>query len=75
MAAAAAKTCHMAQLPRLDDDNFKFWSQSLMLVANGLGVYKFIQAPTDPDTLQEAQKKLFFLLTNKMLTSMSEKAW
>src|SRR6185312_2346050 len=46
-----------------------------MLVANGLGVYKFIQAPTDPDTLQEAQKKLFFLLANTMLTSMSKKAW
>jgi hypothetical protein len=65
MAAAAAETHHMAQLPRLDNDNFEFWSQSLMLVANGLGVYKFIQAPTDPDTLQEAQKKLFFLLATQ----------
>ena len=56
MAAAAAKTRHMVQLPQLDDDNFEFWSQSLMLVANGLGIYKFIQAPMDPDMLQEAQK-------------------
>src|SRR6185312_13162919 len=46
-----------------------------MLVANGLGVYKFIQVPTDPDMCQEVQKKLFFLLANTMLMSMSEKAW
>ena len=62
-----------AQLPRLEDNNFKFWMQSLTLIAHGLAIHEYLEKDINPDELNGSGRRLYYLLSNMMLTSMSDK--
>jgi hypothetical protein len=63
-----------ANLPVLDNTNFEFWCQSVVLIANGLGIYTFLdKEPADLKKLNNMTRRSYFFLTNNMLTSMSLK--
>jgi hypothetical protein len=65
----------MMQLPRLDDANFEFWKQSVRLIANAMRITKYIEAPTDINRVaNDDDRRACFMLTNAMLTSMSDKS-
>ncbi len=62
------------QLPCLDNANFKFWKQSVHLIANAMRIMKYIEAPTDINRVaNDDDRRACFMLTNAMLTSMSDK--
>ena len=64
----------VAQLPRLEDDNFEFWMQSLTLIACGLAIHEYLERDNKPDEMSGNARRLYYLLANTMLTSMSDKA-
>jgi hypothetical protein len=64
----------VAQLPRLEDNNFEFWMQSLTLIAHGLAIHKYLERDNKPDKMNGNGRKLYYLLANTMLTLMSNKA-
>ncbi len=64
----------VAQLPRLEDDNFKFWMQSLTLIACGLAIHEYLERDNKPDKMSGNGRRLYYLLANIMLTLMSDKA-
>ena len=53
--------CMLTQIPRLEDDNFEFWRQSLMLVAHAIEVHEFVESHVDPAQLECDAKKAFYL--------------
>ncbi len=63
----------VAQLPRLEDDNFELWKQSLTLIARGLAIHKYLERDNKPDKMSGNARRLYYLLANTMLTSMSDK--
>jgi hypothetical protein len=64
----------VAQLPKLEDNNFKFWMQSLTLIACGLAIHKYFERDNKPVKMSGNGRKLYYLLANTMLTLMSDKA-
>jgi hypothetical protein len=74
MADEKSDQCLVAQLPRLEDDNFKFWMQSLTLIARGLAIHEYLERDNKPDKMSVNGRRLYYLLANTMLTSMSNKA-
>jgi hypothetical protein len=75
MAANPTERCISTNLPILDDTNFEFWCQSVALIANGLGIYAFLdKEPADLKKLDNTTRRSYFFLTNNMLMSMSLKA-
>ena len=66
--------CMLTQIPCLEDDNFEFCRQSLMLVARAIEVHEFVESHVNPAQLDRKAKKAFYLLSNAMLTSLSDKA-
>ena len=64
----------VAQLPRLENNNFEFWMQSLTLIACGLAIHEYLERDNKPDKMSGNARRLYYLLANTMLTSMSDKA-
>ncbi len=63
----------VAQLPRLEDDNFEFWMQSLTLIARGLAIHEYLERDNKPGKMSVNGRRLYYLLANTMLTLMSDK--
>ncbi len=73
MADEKSDQCLVAQLPRLEDDNFEFWMQSLTLIACGLAIHEYLERDNKPDKMSRNARRLYYLLANMMLISMSDK--
>ena len=63
----------LTQIPCLEDDNFEFWQQSLMLIARSIEVHELMERHVNPAQLEHNAKKAFYLLSNAILTSLLDK--
>jgi hypothetical protein len=73
MADEKSNQCLVAQLPRLEDDNFEFWMESLTLIACALAIHEYLERDNKPDKMSRNARRLYYLLANTMLTLMSNK--
>jgi hypothetical protein len=55
----------VAQLPRLEDDNFKFWMQSLTLIARGLAIHEYLKRDNKPDEMSRNARRLYYLVPSE----------
>ena len=62
MANEKSDQCLAAQLPRLEDNNFEFWMQSLTLIACGLAIHEYLEKDINPDELNGSGRRLYYLL-------------